>query len=148
MIECDDCLGGFHLKCLRPPLKEIPDGDWICEFCEARKEGKKADLPEPPKGKKPRRTERDKLLSSDLWAVHIESLWKEPDGSYWFRGRWYVILEETAVGRKPHNLRRELYHTNDFADIEVGNSLLIEIILSFMYASKWKLYSCLHLLVY
>ncbi|KAI3863961.1 hypothetical protein MKW98_031553 [Papaver atlanticum] len=123
MIECDDCLGGFHLKCLRPPLKEIPDGDWICEFCEARKEGKKADLPEPPKGKKRRRTAREKLLSSDLWAVHIESLWKEPDGSYWFRGRWYVIPEETAVGRQPHNLRRELYRTNDFADIEMESIL-------------------------
>ncbi|KAI3861248.1 hypothetical protein MKW92_031811 [Papaver armeniacum] len=123
MIECDDCLGGFHLKCLRPPLKEIPDGDWICEFCEARKEGKKSDLPEPPKGKKRRRTAREKLLSSDLWAVHIESLWKEPDGSYWFRGRWYVIPEETAVGRQPHNLRRELYRTNDFADIEMESIL-------------------------
>ncbi|XP_026438291.1 origin of replication complex subunit 1B-like [Papaver somniferum] len=123
MIECDDCLGGFHLKCLRPPLKEIPDGDWMCEFCEARKEGKKADLPEPPKGKKRRRTAREKLLSSDLWAVHIESLWKEPDGSYWFRGRWYVIPEETAVGRQPHNLRRELYRTNDFADIEMESIL-------------------------
>ncbi|KAI3951097.1 hypothetical protein MKW98_028501 [Papaver atlanticum] len=123
MIECDDCLGGFHLKCLRPPLKEIPDGDWICEFCEARKEGKKADLPEPPKGKKLRRTAREKLLSSDLWAVHIESLWKEPDGSYWFRGGWYVIPEETAVGRQPHNLCRELYRTNDFADIEMESIL-------------------------
>ncbi|KAI3951250.1 hypothetical protein MKW92_009509, partial [Papaver armeniacum] len=119
MIECDDCLGGFHLKCLRPPLKEIPDGDWICEFCEARKAGKKVELPEPPKGKKRRRTAREKLLSSDLWAVHIESLWKEPDGSYWFKGRWYVIPEETAVGRQPHNLRREIYLTNDFTDIEM-----------------------------
>ncbi|KAI3891080.1 hypothetical protein MKW98_007385 [Papaver atlanticum] len=119
MIECDHCLGGFHLKCLRPPLKEIPDGDWICEFCEARKTGKKVELPEPPKGKKRRRTAREKLLSSDLWAVHIESLWKEPDGSYWFKGRWYVIPEETAVGRQPHNLRREIYLTNDFTDIEM-----------------------------
>ena len=34
-------------------------------------------------------------------------------------GRWYIIPEETAAGRQPHNLRRELYRTNDFADIEV-----------------------------
>ena len=34
-------------------------------------------------------------------------------------GRWYVIPEETAAGRQPHNLRTELYRTNDFADIEV-----------------------------
>ena len=47
------------------------------------------------------------------------SMWKEVDGSYWFRGRWYIIPEETAAGRQPHNLRRELYRANDFADIEV-----------------------------
>ncbi|KAK6925639.1 Zinc finger, PHD-finger [Dillenia turbinata] len=119
MIECDDCLGGFHLKCLKPPLKEVPEGDWICGFCEAKKLGMTFELPEPPKGKKRARTLREKLLSSDLWAAHIESLWKEVDGSYWFRSRWYIIPEETAAGRQPHNLRRELYRTNDFADVEM-----------------------------
>ena len=72
MIECDDCLYGFHLKCLKPPLKEVPDGDWICGFCEARKMGKEVQLPMPPKGKKLARTMREKLLSSDLWAARID----------------------------------------------------------------------------
>ncbi|GMQ00763.1 hypothetical protein CsSME_00047699 [Camellia sinensis var. sinensis] len=123
MIECDDCLGGFHLKCLKPPLKEVPEKDWICGFCEAPKLGKVVELPVPPKGKKRARTASQKLISSDLWAVHIESLWKEVDGSYWFRGRWYIIPEETAAGRQPHNLKRELYRTNDFADIEMESVL-------------------------
>lgn len=83
---CDDCLGGFHLKCLKPPLKEVPEGDWICQFCEARKLGKEVVLPNPPKGKKRKRTAREKLLSSDLWTAHIENIWKEVDGTYWFRG--------------------------------------------------------------
>lgn len=47
------------------------------------------------------------------------SLWKDVDGSYWFRGQWYMIPEETSAGRQPHNLKRELYRTNDFADNEV-----------------------------
>ncbi|KAG8389011.1 hypothetical protein BUALT_Bualt02G0185000 [Buddleja alternifolia] len=119
MIECDDCLNGFHLKCLKPPMKEVPEGDWICNYCEARKSGKIVKFPEPPEGKNRARTAREKLLSSDLWAAHIESLWKEVDGTYWFRCRWYIIPEETSVGRQPHNLRRELYRTNDFADIEM-----------------------------
>ncbi|KAF8403830.1 hypothetical protein HHK36_011936 [Tetracentron sinense] len=123
MIECDECLCGFHLKCLRPPLKEVPDGDWICGFCEAQKMGRKVEFPMPPKGKKWSRTAREKLLSRDLWAAHIQSLWKEPDGSYWFRGRWYIIPEETAAGRQPHNLKREIYQTNDFADIEMESVL-------------------------
>lgn len=71
MIECDDCLGGFHLKCLKPPLKVVPEGDWVCGFCEAKKSGKNVELPVPPKGKKLVRTAREKLLSSDLWAVRI-----------------------------------------------------------------------------
>lgn len=123
MIECDDCLGGFHLKCMSPPLKEVPEGEWVCGFCEARKKGGKVQLPIPPKGKKLSRTAREKLLSADLWAARILSLWKEPDGTYWFRGRWYLIPEETAAGRQPHNLRRELYHTNDFDDIEMESVL-------------------------
>ncbi|XAR60383.1 hypothetical protein NMG60_11033733 [Bertholletia excelsa] len=123
MIECDDCLGGFHLKCLKPPLKEVPEGDWICGFCEARKLGKEVELPMPPNGKKRVRTLREKLLSSDLWAAHIESIWKEVDGTYWCRVRWYIIPEETAAGRQLHNLRRELYQTNDFAEIEMESIL-------------------------
>ncbi|KAL8534051.1 hypothetical protein ACS0TY_010173 [Phlomoides rotata] len=119
MIECDDCLNGFHLKCLKPPLKAVPDGDWICNYCEAKKSGKTIEFPDPPRGKKITRTAREKLLSNDLWAARIDSLWKEVDGSYWFRARWYIIPEETAVGRQPHNLKRELYRTNDFADVEM-----------------------------
>ncbi|XP_075481211.1 origin of replication complex subunit 1-like [Primulina tabacum] len=119
MIECDECLNGYHLKCLKPPTKEVPEGSWICNYCEARKSGKKVEFPDPPKGKKRARTAREKLISSDLWAAHIESLWKDVDGTYWFRARWYVIPEETSVGRQPHNLRRELYLTNDFADVEM-----------------------------
>lgn len=72
MIECDDCLGGFHLKCLKPPLKVIPEGDWICGFCEAAKMGKEVQFPKPPEGKKRVRTMREKLLAGDLWAAHIE----------------------------------------------------------------------------
>lgn len=119
MIECDECLGGFHLKCLKPPLKEVPEGDWICVYCEAKKLGKIVEMPALPKGKKRVRTAKEKLLDSDLWAAHIESIWKEVDGTYWFRAHWYIIPEETTAGRQPHNLRRELYRTSDFADVEM-----------------------------
>ncbi|XP_038890237.1 origin of replication complex subunit 1B-like isoform X2 [Benincasa hispida] len=123
MIECDDCLGGFHLKCLKPPMKVIPEGDWICEFCEAAKMGKEVQLPKPLEGKKRVRTMREKLLAGDLWAAHIESLWKEVNGNHQCKVRWYIIPEETATGRQPHNLKRELYLTNDYADIEMESLL-------------------------
>ncbi|KAJ0264862.1 Origin of replication complex subunit 1B [Hirschfeldia incana] len=115
MLECDDCLGGFHLQCLNPPLKEVPEGDWICNFC------RNLDAPKQlPEGKKLARTAREKLLSSDLWAARIEKLWREGGGVYWIRARWYMIPEETASGRQGHNLKREVYLTNDYADVEMS----------------------------
>ncbi|CAH8276669.1 unnamed protein product [Arabidopsis lyrata] len=68
MIECDDCLGGFHLNCLKPPLKDVPKGDWICQFCVINKP------PQPQGKKKAARTMREKLLFGDLWAARIEKL--------------------------------------------------------------------------
>lgn len=56
--------------------------------------------------------------------LEVHSIWKEVDGSFWCQVRWYMIPEETAAGRQPHNLRRELYRTNDFADIEVIDDIL------------------------
>ncbi|KAH9670245.1 hypothetical protein KPL70_016905 [Citrus sinensis] len=105
MLECDDYLGGFHLKCLKPPLKEVPEGEWVCEFCEARKLGKKIELLKPPEGKKRVSTMREKLLSSDLWAANIQSMWNEVDGNYWCRVCSYMIPEEIVAERQPHNFR-------------------------------------------
>lgn len=59
------------------------------------------------------------FVDCSLIMCVLFSLWKEIDGSFWFRGRWYIIPEETAAGRQPHNLKRELYRTNDIADNEV-----------------------------
>lgn len=72
LIECDDCLGGFHLKCLTPRLRKVPEEDWICGFCAAEKTGKEVERPKPPEGKSLSRTAKEKLLSSDLWAARIE----------------------------------------------------------------------------
>lgn len=123
MVECDACLGGFHLRCVRPPLRRVPEGDWACPYCEAERAGRAIERPKQPVGKSIRRTAKEKLLSSDLWAARIESLWREPDGTFWAKVRWYTIPEETAAGRQPHNLRRELYRTNDLADIEMETIL-------------------------
>ena len=72
MVECDECLGGFHLRCVRPPLRRVPEGDWACPYCEAERAGKAVERPRPPEGKRIVRTAKEKLLSSDLWAARIE----------------------------------------------------------------------------
>ncbi|EKX50606.1 hypothetical protein GUITHDRAFT_60438, partial [Guillardia theta CCMP2712] len=33
MLCCDECDRGFHIYCLRPPLKQIPAEGWRCSEC-------------------------------------------------------------------------------------------------------------------
>ncbi|XP_057315338.1 bromodomain adjacent to zinc finger domain protein 1A-like isoform X2 [Hydractinia symbiolongicarpus] len=33
MLLCDGCDRGFHMGCLKPPLKAVPKGDWFCHDC-------------------------------------------------------------------------------------------------------------------
>lgn len=43
MLECDGCKRGYHMSCCTPPLKEVPDGDWFCQQCSSKEEGKTDD---------------------------------------------------------------------------------------------------------
>ena len=33
LLCCSTCTLVFHLDCVRPKLKELPDGDWSCAYC-------------------------------------------------------------------------------------------------------------------
>lgn len=33
LICCDSCNKAFHLKCLSPPLRKLPIGEWFCPSC-------------------------------------------------------------------------------------------------------------------
>ncbi|KAF0687285.1 Aste57867_20951 [Aphanomyces stellatus] len=33
IILCDCCDDEYHLYCLKPPLTEVPEGDWFCPVC-------------------------------------------------------------------------------------------------------------------
>ena len=37
MLICDHCNQGYHMSCLQPPLKEVPDDDWYCPQCAKRR---------------------------------------------------------------------------------------------------------------
>ncbi|GEQ66806.1 hypothetical protein JCM33374_g469 [Metschnikowia sp. JCM 33374] len=32
-LLCDNCDDSYHMRCLRPPLEEVPKGAWYCERC-------------------------------------------------------------------------------------------------------------------
>lgn len=35
LLCCDGCSFVWHVGCLNPPLKKIPEGDWWCQYCVA-----------------------------------------------------------------------------------------------------------------
>ena len=37
LIICDGCEGEYHMECLRPRLKTVPEGHWECDECVDRK---------------------------------------------------------------------------------------------------------------
>ncbi len=36
MLICDGCEKGYHMYCLKPKLKAIPEGDWFCKGCSSK----------------------------------------------------------------------------------------------------------------
>lgn len=32
-LLCDNCNNPYHMKCLQPPLEEVPEGPWYCDRC-------------------------------------------------------------------------------------------------------------------
>lgn len=45
MIRCETCDLVFHLPCIKPALREIPQGEWFCKGCSPEV------VPESPKKK-------------------------------------------------------------------------------------------------
>jgi PHD-finger len=37
LIICDGCEGEYHMKCLKPPLRVVPEGQWLCDECVDRR---------------------------------------------------------------------------------------------------------------
>ncbi|KAM1688542.1 hypothetical protein ACFX2K_036399 [Malus domestica] len=46
LLCCDSCPRTYHLQCLNPPLKRIPNGKWQCTTC-CQKRDQKSNLLEP-----------------------------------------------------------------------------------------------------
>ena len=35
LLCCDNCPAVYHLQCIKPPLENIPEHQWLCSLCEA-----------------------------------------------------------------------------------------------------------------
>ncbi|XP_021364893.1 chromodomain-helicase-DNA-binding protein 5-like isoform X3 [Mizuhopecten yessoensis] len=36
LLCCDQCPSAYHMHCVNPHVKDIPDGDWLCPRCSAQ----------------------------------------------------------------------------------------------------------------
>ena len=109
MLECDGCLRGWHLGCLNPPLKDVPESEWTCPMCLASADGVAPLTSSEGNG---RRTACGEFLAGKLHMCRIECIWSEGD-QFKFVGRWFATPEETHTGRQAHHTRREVFLTNN-----------------------------------
>ncbi|XP_063678651.1 putative mediator of RNA polymerase II transcription subunit 12 isoform X3 [Bolinopsis microptera] len=42
LLMCDKCPRVYHLFCLDPPLKQVPDGEWFCSKCKEEKDAEES----------------------------------------------------------------------------------------------------------
>ena len=106
LLECGKCLGGYHMHCLNPPLKEFPEGDWICPSCSSGRP------PRFPTVKCP----RARLLDQHgLGLARITSIWRNNENNeIEFRAQWYYLPQETHIGRQNHHIAREVFLARQF----------------------------------
>lgn len=38
LLLCEKCPAAFHIYCLAPPLDRVPDEEWFCHTCKAKRE--------------------------------------------------------------------------------------------------------------
>lgn len=69
MIECEQCLDGYHLHCLKPQLKGVPKGDWICPFC---RKAEKVQHNKIDAKKLKKKTSREMFFNGNLGISRIE----------------------------------------------------------------------------
>ena len=104
MLECDGCLSGWHMKCLRPPLRAVPKGEWLCPRCTA---GEGGDAPVPPAGAA--QTPREHLMAGSLGLARVEAVWQDRAGEVGWAARWFYLPQDTHTGRQAHHGAREVF---------------------------------------
>ena len=58
---CDGCEDEYHLFCLSPPLKDVPEGAWFCKLCVS--EGRDESKSEPRENRHCRRVDRQQVFA-------------------------------------------------------------------------------------
>ncbi|XP_057373680.1 bromodomain adjacent to zinc finger domain protein 2B-like [Daphnia carinata] len=86
LLLCDGCDKGYHTYCFRPPMDNIPDGDWFCYECRNKATGQRNCIVCGKPGNKT----ISALCDQCPKAYHIECL--QPPLAKVPRGKWLCVL--------------------------------------------------------
>lgn len=101
LVECTKCMHSWHLKCLKSPLAEVPQGLWVCEDCCVGSVDQT----------RPLTSAREHFLQQKGLALgKIESIsYDQGSNEDFILCRWYCLPEETHIGRQSHHTAREVF---------------------------------------
>lgn len=86
LLLCDGCDKGYHTYCFRPPMEDIPDGDWFCYECRNKATGTRNCIVCGKPGSKPTTVLCDQCPKAYHIECHTPALAKVP------RGKWLCVL--------------------------------------------------------
>ncbi|XP_077179199.1 bromodomain adjacent to zinc finger domain protein 1A isoform X3 [Paroedura picta] len=86
MVLCDSCDRGYHIYCIRPKLKAVPDGDWFCPECRPKQRSRRLSSRQRPSVESDEDTEEqmeeeDKMSDEDVGQSEEDDYEDESDYS-------------------------------------------------------------------
>eukprot|EP00058_Branchiostoma_floridae_P004689 XP_002590177.1 hypothetical protein BRAFLDRAFT_126069 [Branchiostoma floridae] len=114
LLCCETCSAVYHLECVRPPLEEVPEDDWLCEVCVAHQVGGVTDC--VLEAEKTGQMSRQEPLGYDRHGR-----------KYWFLCRRVVVESDTETWYYSTKLQlQELLGTLDSQNYERDLCMAVE----------------------
>ncbi|XP_066291354.1 nucleosome-remodeling factor subunit BPTF-like isoform X2 [Branchiostoma lanceolatum] len=114
LLCCETCSAVYHLECVRPPLEEVPEDDWLCEVCVAHQVGGVTDC--VLEAEKTGQMSRQEPLGYDRHGR-----------KYWFLCRRVVVESDTETWYYSTKLQlQELLETLDTQNYERDLCMAVE----------------------
>jgi len=105
---CDSCPKSWHLKCLNPPVRELPEGDWNCPYCTCPALKAKVEKIFAWRWREAPYTE----ITDENGLVKKLNGYKEREFYVKYRGHSYVDLEWVS------QMRMEIYSIHQFRNYQ------------------------------
>uniref|UniRef100_A0A8D0H6K2 Bromodomain adjacent to zinc finger domain protein 1A n=1 Tax=Sphenodon punctatus TaxID=8508 RepID=A0A8D0H6K2_SPHPU len=76
MVLCDSCDRSYHIYCIRPKLKAVPEGDWFCPECRPKQRSRRLSSRQRPS------MESDEDAADEFEEEEVETSYEEDCQQY------------------------------------------------------------------